>query len=475
MAKAEKAERSKTREYYELWGPSAIFVSFVLIGCFYIVMAKAHGYQQFLVTFVPVALMLVYATVMALSRFLRLRDDQAGDNLYYMGFLFTLTSLGTSLYHFTADRNADYIVQNFGIAIASTITGIALRVLFNQMRRDPAEVEHQARIELAEAARRVRIELDHTVLEFDHFRRASLQSLREGFDEIAIQVDKVGERLLAGLEEVTQKSAAPLEAASKSSGQTIEGLTKRVVAALEDSANKLAEENRKLSGSANAIASSLDDVKERLASMQAPDEVIKIKLDPTIKGLASAVDRFTGRIDQHEKVFGSALESARLSSEATREAVDRIRITTTDSEAGIREVVGSLKDTIQSLASVAKAQAEQVDGVMKRSDETLSVIRDMGSSGKERDAHLMEALSVIKEIGTSANERDARLMEMLSALKDLGTAASERDARHMETLSKLMPTISKGDNVIELTTAKEPPAAASEQPKRSLWSFGTNP
>ena len=89
--------------------------------------------------------MLCYAAALLLARSLRLRDDQSGDNLYYMGFLFTLTSLGAALMHFSAARAAEEIVRNFGIAITSTIVGIALRVLFNQMRRDPLEVERIAR------------------------------------------------------------------------------------------------------------------------------------------------------------------------------------------------------------------------------------------------------------------------------------------------------------------------------------------
>ena len=67
-------------------------------------------------------------------------DKPSGDNLYYMGFLFTLTSLAVSLYQFSTVGSAEQIVQNFGIAIASTIAGITLRIMFNQMRRDPVEV-----------------------------------------------------------------------------------------------------------------------------------------------------------------------------------------------------------------------------------------------------------------------------------------------------------------------------------------------
>lgn len=397
-----KAERSKTRKTIEIYGPPAIFALFVAAGCVYVIVAKHFGVRQIYVTLVPVAFMIAYGLIMGLSRLLRVRDDQAGDNIYYMGFLYTLTSLAAALYQFNASGDSEYIVQNFGVAIASTIAGILFRVMWNQMRRDPAEVERTARVELAEASRRVRVELDQTVLEFNGFRRGLQQSMQEGFDDIGRQVETVGKTLIKGLEEVTKKSAAPLEAASKSSGATIDEMTKQVVAALEASARKLSEENEKLSVSAKAIAGSLDGVKERLTAMQAPDEVIKIKLDPTIKGLASAVDRFTARIDKHEKVFGSALESARLSSEAAREAVDQIRNMTTDSEAGIRETIGSLRD-------IVKSQGDQFDGILKRTDETLTT------------------------------------------LKEMGTAASERDARHMETLSKLLPEVGKAENVIELS------------------------
>jgi hypothetical protein len=431
MAKKAVGESSSTRNYYELWGPPAVFILLVIVGCIYIILAKQFGVKQVLITFVPVLFMLAYAAVMGFARFLRLRDDQAGDNLYYMGFLFTLTSLGASLYHFDASGDAEYIVQNFGIAIASTIAGIALRVLFNQMRRDPVEVERVARFELAEAARRVRTELDHTVLEFNHFRRAAMQSMQEGFDEIGKNVEIVGQKLLSGLEDITEKSAAPLEVASKRSGATIEELTNTVVAALEASARKLSAENEKLSDSAKAIAGSIDGVKERLTAMQAPDEVIQIKLDPTMKGLASAVDRFTTTIDRHEKVIETALDSARLYSETSRDTAEAIKIKATDSEAGMIKVIGALKETISSFETTAKAQADQVAAVMKRTDETLAT------------------------------------------LKGMSAAASEREMRHMETLSKLLPADGKGENVVELSKVEEVTASQPETKIKPRWGFGT--
>ena len=182
-------QRSGIERLYEVadaTGMSAVvFMAFVALGSVYILLAKLAGVGQFYVTFVPVGIMLAYAALIFLARNLRLRDDQSGDNLYYMGFLFTLTSLGVSLYQFSAEHAAEDLVQNFGIAIGSTIAGIGLRVVFNQMRRDPVEVERMMRLELAEAARRVRRELDSTVVEFAYHRRSAQQAATDSFREIA--------------------------------------------------------------------------------------------------------------------------------------------------------------------------------------------------------------------------------------------------------------------------------------------------
>jgi ABC-type uncharacterized transport system substrate-binding protein len=184
-----------------------LFLVFVSIGAAYIVWAKLAGAPGILVTVIPLGLMLVYALTLGFARYFRLRDDQAGDNLYYLGFLYTLTSLGVSLWQFSVNQGAEGIVTNFGIAIASTILGVALRVVFNQMRQDPIEVERTARLELADAARRVKQELDGTAFEFASFRRATQQMSEEALAEtreratrtIPIVMARVGDPVAYGL------------------------------------------------------------------------------------------------------------------------------------------------------------------------------------------------------------------------------------------------------------------------------------
>jgi ElaB/YqjD/DUF883 family membrane-anchored ribosome-binding protein len=252
-----------------------LFFAVVVIGSAYIVASKLSHFGAFAVTAVPVLIMIAYALVLSLVRLFHLRDDQSGDNLYYMGFLFTLTSLAVSLYQFSAAGSAEQIVQNFGIAIASTIAGIALRILFNQMRRDPIEVEATARLELAEASRRVKRELESAILEFNYFRRMTRQSVSDALDEMKEDIGAAGK---------------PLEEASRKSGETLDNLNERMVRTLEAVSEQLVQEGELLSRSAAHIVGAVDAVVARLASLESPERVVEGKLAPLIHGLTSAVN-----------------------------------------------------------------------------------------------------------------------------------------------------------------------------------------
>ena len=74
-----------------LWS-GLLFFAIVIAGAAYIVVAKLDEVPAVFVTLVPVCIMIGYAILLGFARLFRLRDDQSGDNLYYMGFLFTLTS-----------------------------------------------------------------------------------------------------------------------------------------------------------------------------------------------------------------------------------------------------------------------------------------------------------------------------------------------------------------------------------------------
>src|ERR1700722_11630217 len=75
------------------------FAAFVL-GAVSIVGLKSLGFTQWIVTAVPCGIILAYAGLTRFVRGFSLRADRIGENVYYLGFLFTLSSLAVALYAF---------------------------------------------------------------------------------------------------------------------------------------------------------------------------------------------------------------------------------------------------------------------------------------------------------------------------------------------------------------------------------------
>jgi methyl-accepting chemotaxis protein len=167
---AERAEALR-----ETRGDLLAFVGAFGAGLFlYILLHVWLDVRQAFVTLAILLVMAAYAVLAAKASRFRLRLDQAGDNAYYLGLLFTLTSMAFALYEFglateLEGSGVEQIISNFGIALASTVAGIFLRVFLHQMRVDPADVENMTRIELSDASKRVRASLDTVYLDFGRF------------------------------------------------------------------------------------------------------------------------------------------------------------------------------------------------------------------------------------------------------------------------------------------------------------------
>ncbi|ACM26324.1 hypothetical protein G6L94_08250 [Agrobacterium rhizogenes] len=257
MADAEA--RFAMRDY----GPMVLFASTTIGGMIFIWTSKLLGWSLPVVTGVPLLLMAIYFVASLAFAGFRLQNEQTGDNLYYMGFLFTLSSLGVSLYLFAGETSIETIVRNFGIAVTSTIAGVTLRILFNQMRRDPIDIERSTRHELAEMTRRVRTELDASSREFSHYRRVSQQMLSEGFEEIAHQAERNGEEI--------QK--------------ILEVLAKQAVKPINEAAAQLTETTSQLSEIIGKFGTAVETVGKKLEDIRAPEDVVRAELAPAIAAI----------------------------------------------------------------------------------------------------------------------------------------------------------------------------------------------
>ena len=288
MAKAHVREQTLDQ------APTYIFFAVTLIGIAYIVLAKSVGVESLLVTIVPVALMVGYAVLIPLAPALRLRNDQTADNFYYMGFIFTLVSLGVSLFQYSSGGGVDEIIRNFGIAIASTIAGITLRIIFNMMRRDPGEIEHVSRLELADAARKVRREMDSVLYEVSHFRRTNQQMVQEMFDEVRAQIISMGESSSAAVREVSAAASGGVEGTIREALEQFSSPQLRQQ--LDRSSKSIERINSRIERAADTLTGAAESFATRLSLIQTPDQVVEIKMQPMVDALQRTIGDSTDRL-----------------------------------------------------------------------------------------------------------------------------------------------------------------------------------
>ena len=96
-----------------------VFAVMFAIGTIWVLMTRvAFNAGVFWATLVPISILFFYAWILWQPQY-RLREDRAGDNLYYLGFLFTVVSLGIALYRYDGKGdNVDSIINDSSCALA---------------------------------------------------------------------------------------------------------------------------------------------------------------------------------------------------------------------------------------------------------------------------------------------------------------------------------------------------------------------
>ena len=138
----------------------------------------------------PIAILFVYWLIALVISDKRIYEI-VGDNCYYLGFVFTLTSLAVTLYLLYEPADAapqgqllGKTISGFGVALSSTIAGIVLRVLMQRMAPDIAQQEGEARVDLDLAIRDFRTHLSMSIGELKRYSVETSQLLAEQRDAV---------------------------------------------------------------------------------------------------------------------------------------------------------------------------------------------------------------------------------------------------------------------------------------------------
>jgi methyl-accepting chemotaxis protein len=273
--------------------PDKGLFGFVAVFGFGLIIAlKLYDYNSDIVAGLAVALMVVYGLIAYRIPDVHIRLDRLGDNFYYLGFIFTLGSMSAALIQLRNNPNIEAILGSFGIALFTTIVGVAGRVLFTQMRTEIDEVEALVRRDVLEAANNLKAQLSLSLRDFQTFHQSVHQVSTETLSRIDAAIDKevsqVGNAARLVAEQVSeafkanQTQAQALLKAIADISASVEELTKRLASVelpTERIQRQLGSMGDELERLLRRVSASLEEMAKALNDMKPPTRRIEEQIE----------------------------------------------------------------------------------------------------------------------------------------------------------------------------------------------------
>ena len=200
------------RRFFSDMPDKGLFAFVAVFGFPMIIALKLYEYDARIVAGFAVTLMLVYGVVSYRIPAVQLRLDRLGDNFYYLGFIFTLASMSAALLQLTRGADIDALLGSFGIALFTTIIGVAGRVLFVQLRSEIDEIEATVRRDLLAASNDLKGQLALSLREFETFHKSVLQITGESL----VQASKSAEAQIERISQIGRVAADQVQDAFRS-------------------------------------------------------------------------------------------------------------------------------------------------------------------------------------------------------------------------------------------------------------------
>ena len=413
--------------------------------------------------------------VLALTIYYVLNDEDApeeeGDNVYYLGLLFTLISLMFTLLELFGgdsgeERNAEKIralLENFGIALTSTIAGIACRVAVQNWQRAessgspefaegavvPAlppsgasspDMERFNRHLLGRIARDLtqganalarfhRIVRSHASDTEEHMLNHSETLKRESAefkDTLQRNAETFAQDLKKQAENTLDSIGSSLGAAAKQAEDLLDRLESAhddYLAEVHDVTQSFRDEIRSTSGqSLDALKRNFDAAAQQSLSLTQNLSAVHARVAEVLDRLGSGL----GDASDASAEFGSNAHQAAKSTEVLGSEIEKLRAALAAVHPAAQAMTGVL-DAMRELHAriTAGRDTEQTAVAVKQIGETLRTISVDGAAAAKQAEKAAEVFNAFKQSLRTTEEETRRAAETLRVLADEAEARTE--------------------------------------------------
>lgn len=412
---------------------------------------------------VPILIMCAYIVLGYFRRDSEVTDEKFADTCYYLGFIFTITSIIFSLFDLPhIGTKIQEIAVRFGAAMVSTVFGLSVRVYLVSFKKDVADAVKEAEDAVLDASRK-----------FTEQLVIALEKLRDFESQVDIAAKSSVERVNLQIENLSKNHADSLTGFFSQLTQQNQESFVSALAEVKTASQRLSES---VNGYSNGMRINLlsveakvgaftDAVTNRLKTTTFPDDYFAKHLDAPLTQLkdsamilAGGVKIASDEVNESSTVLTKALKKMRDKANATEEALDTVLKLTEQQQAvldasqgqlnAISRLVPIISNVDASLASTASSIAANSVLTSELTTRVTAVVSEGAEYRKSLSESLAAVIGKLDSSSAAAMKAVSLIGEKLDVNSNANSSLSEKlgdSASAAELIVKRLDRVSAAD------------------------------
>jgi len=356
--------------------PRIMFVGTYILGVILIILATIFAQENTLIAIlVSIIPMIIYGIYVYFNR-KKPNVNTIADSAYFLGFLFTITSISLALYFLTPNEKDlstqfNRIIQIFGFALITTIIGLLIKVCVVNLKPDLDDLSENIMENLHESVSLFDDELVNAIERFQEIDQ-QLSDRYTDFTNKVIRMEKdTLEKTSGHLDHIITNSGQELEKFINESGQSL-------TTSMEESSKTLTAIMTKV----------VKDIEEGGKALDVPSDLFTDKLSEPLSNMKNQINEFNNELSE-------VIKSQRAIASNT-EKVSKI-VTNLAEKMDIAEKLPDFVTVIDKSINEINLMTDTLKNTGNKLNEITQSFERVIEDGKEKIIHSNERTEQMKE------------------------------------------------------------------------------
>lgn len=376
---------------------------------------------------IPIALIVLYVYVGVNRTDRTLSDEKFADSCYYMGFIFTITSIVISLFGLEEiESNFSQIAFRFGAAMVSTLIGLIARVVLVSFRVDSNSAFDSAEDALIRGSQAFVAKLGAASDQYAQFESRVTASTNLVEEHVRARIEKLSIEYSEQLQSHFDTQQQELGKLINATMQKMVEATVAMTGAVEPLKARVTEATDEL---ANHLAKFQEDMGQKLLNIKFPDDYFSDRLAKPVSELSEELSKVTAQV-------GEVANEVKNSSATLGRAITSLNKKLVAGESNLT-AIEAVVQTSQEAITIAAQNTQALEKAQELMAEIIKAVEMSVHHHTANESGLQGLKTEFATAAVSAKALQETISQSLTQIKD----AVEKTSVHSQNLLSELPLL----------------------------------